>query len=506
MTDLAKLLAVAGLLAGCRELTGSAAPPLDRFHYPVGMALRHQLAGCSPGSGCSTCQGGTPDCHTLLYVASSNFDLSYDPKAGGTLMAVDPDQAVHREPLRPVGAPVLMGSFAGEVALLDDAACAGWETGGRQPLALVTSRSLDLLYAMPLGSDGAPSCSGCTVPLEVGLGDPYGVTVGCRAGPEVSAWISYQSTPFGTAWLTELPLGDPLATLAPRAALALGAAAIYQSVYDPTRARLYMSSRFYSPSFVPIRHLELDFPSAIQSPIRLDLVVPGSESTGIAVSSDGTRAYVALRLYEPGLATFGRPPDIGGALAVLDLSDVPQGGPSGRLLRLVSLGLGPSEVRAIRRTGMRDLVAITCTAGSALYLYDDEIGAVLRTIALDERSGAPLLGRQPFALAVESPWWKSAAAPEAVRLFVASFDQSFVTPVELDDPAHPARADVVRVVDPANPYCPASYCPVPVGGRPPVPCAGSSCPATCPAGVSPTDQAPCCPEECLVPMRIGPER
>ncbi|HSB20379.1 MAG TPA: hypothetical protein VLD85_10255 [Anaeromyxobacteraceae bacterium] len=487
MTKLAKFLAVAGLLAGCNDASRSAVPPLDRFHYPIGMALRHALDGCTSGPGCSTCQGGTPGCRTLLYVASSNFDLSYDPDTGGSLMAVDPDAAVHRQPLRSVGPPVLMGSFAGELALLDEASCPGWEDGTRQPLALVASRSLNLLYAMPLASDGAPSCgAGCTAPLAIGLGDPFGVTVTCRTGPggapEASAWIAYQSTPSATAWLTEVPLQQPLEPLAP---VTLGAAPVYESVYDPLRDRLYLTSRFYSAAFTPIRHVDLGFPTATQDPIRLDLAVPGSEATGIAISSDGTRAYVALRLYEPGLAQFGRPPDIGGALAVLDLTDIPAGGPSGRLLRLVPLGLGPAEVRAVARPGMRDLVAVTCTAGPSLYLYDDELGAVARAIGLDESTGTPLLGRQPFGLAVESPWWKSAAAPSAVRFFVASFDQSFVSVVELDDPARPASADVLRVTDPASASC-AAVCPT-------TPCAGSSCPPGCPAA-------------CLVPMRIGPER
>jgi hypothetical protein len=487
VTKLAKFLAVAGLLAGCNDASRSAVPPLDRFHYPIGMALRHALDGCTSGPGCSTCQGGTPGCRTLLYVASSNFDLSYAPDTGGSLLAVDPDAAVHLQPLRPVGAPVLMGSFAGELALLDEASCPGWEDGTRQPLALVASRSLGVLYAMPLASDGAPSCGpGCSTPLASTLGDPFGVTVTCRSGaggaPEASAWIAYQSTPSATAWLTEVPLRQPLEPLPP---FLLGAAVAYESVYDPLRDRLYLSSRFYSPSFVPIRHIDLGYPGVNQAPIRMELEVPGAETTGIAISSDGTRAYVALRLYEPGLAQFGRPPDIGGALAVLDLSELPAGGPSGRLLRLVPVGLGPAEVRAIARSGMRDLVAVTCTGGASLYLYDDELGAVARAIALDESTGTPLLGRQPFGLAVESPWWKSAAAPSAVRFFVASFDQSFVSVVELDDPSRPAGADVVRVTDPANASC-AAVCPT-------TPCAGSSCPPGCPAA-------------CLVPLRIGPER
>jgi hypothetical protein len=497
VTNPAKFLVVAALIGGCNDSSNRIAPPLDRFHYPIGIAVRHALAGCAPGPACSSCQGGTAGCRTLLYVASTNFDVAYDPDIGGTVMAVDPDQAVHLQPLQSVGETVLIGSFAGQLSVVDEATCPGWEDGTRAPLALVTSRSLDALYAMPLGSDGAPSCGdGCQVPLEAGLGDPFGVAVSCRgragAAPEVSAWVSYLSTQLSTGVVSQVDLHFPFDSqpLQPLTPFTFGEAVVNQAVYDPVRDRLYLTSRFFSPSFVPVRYMDLGFPTNIPAPIRVDLAVAGAETTGIAISSDGTRAYVALRLYDPDLALVVRPGDIGGALAVLDLADVPQGGLSGRLLGFAPLGLGPSEVRAIPRAGMRDLVAVTCTLDSSLYLYDDEIGAVAKVIGADPATGAPLLGRRAHGLAVESPFFKSAAAPSAVRLFVASFDQSFVSAVELDDPTRPAGADVVRIVDPGNPSCTAALCPVdPSTGT----CAGASCPGSCPAG-------------CLVPKRIGPER
>jgi hypothetical protein len=267
---------------------------------------------------------------------------------------------------------------------------------------------------------------------------------------------------------------------------------VYATAYDPVRNRLFLSSRFFGSGFVPIRYVDLGFLGGNPNPIRLDWSVAGAETTGIAISSDGTRAYVGLRLYEPDLGVIFRPPDIGGALAVLDITDAQGGGVSGRLLGLEPLGLGPSEVRVVPRAGLRDLVAVTCSVDSSLYLYDDEVGHVAKVIGPDPGTGAPLLGRQAFGLAVESPY-QSAASPDGVRLFVASFEESFISTVRLDDPARPSEAGLVELYDPARPGCPAaSACPALAET-----CSGTPCchGATCPG-------APAC-AACLVPFRIG---
>lgn len=58
--------AAAMTLASCYETGDGAAPPLDRFYYPVGMSVSH---------------GGS-----VLYVANSDFDLQFN---GGTLQSYD---------------------------------------------------------------------------------------------------------------------------------------------------------------------------------------------------------------------------------------------------------------------------------------------------------------------------------------------------------------------------------------------------------------------------------
>jgi hypothetical protein len=83
---------------------------------------------------------------------------------------------------------------------------------------------------------------------------------------------------------------------------------------------------------------------------------------------------------------------------------------------------------------MRDLVAVSCADDGTLYLYDDESGAVARVFALDPVTGKPELGKQPFGLAEE------VRSDGKVRLFVGSFDRSWVSVVRIDDPARPRNA------------------------------------------------------------------
>ena len=135
---------------------------------------------------------------------------------------------------------------------------------------------------------------------------------------------------------------------------------------------------------------------------------------------------------------------------MIDLREQPQGGPAARVLRVVPLDRGPTEVKVIHRDGQRDLVAITSTDDAALTLYDDEVGEIARVFGLfgrcDSESdnanapppcdpGKPLLGKQPFGLAVQ-PLTPTASQ---ARLFVGSFDRSWVNVIDID-PSRPQAA------------------------------------------------------------------
>ena len=453
----APLLALTSLLVlACRDQTLSTAPPFDQFYFPAGLALRHVPSGCV---------GGSAGCQTQLFVVSTNFDLRYDTALGGTLISVDVGQALAAAvapgapspvPIVPLGA-VRIGSFGGEVTLVDDATCAGWS--GAQ--ALVTSRSLKTLYRVDVDDQGALSCGAqCAVPLDQTLGDPYGITVACgnfSGAARSLAFVTYLRAPNGEGWLTQLDLQAADAAglpTSPTSQIDVGLAPTGQAAFDAARARLYVTSRYVNPVYEPLRWLDLGSPGLAASAINLASTVPGADLRGIALSSDGTRAYVALRIYDTVAATTlgGRPTtDLAGALAVVDISEQASGGPVANVLRLVPLDRGATEVRVIPRQpavaggqAPRDLVAVTSADDSTLTLYDDETGTIANTYALcgsvpgtgDPSApppcdpGNPLLGVQPFGLAVEP------MAAGAVRLYVGSFDRGWVNVIQLDG-AHP---------------------------------------------------------------------
>jgi hypothetical protein len=455
------LLALAGL-AACSEPRRNNSPPFDRFYYPTGIAL----------TTIETPQGK----HTGLVVLSSNFDLRYDVANGGTVLVVDVDETLAGSgsplPLAVVGA-TQVGSFGGQLAILDSTTCPDvWV----DPTAMVlaTSRSQDALYAIEMAPDGSltcdPSRAPCKVPLEPTLGDPFDVAIACGSFPEpvgtteqegfasadhAYAFVTYGQSANSEGWLSRLDMlaGDPAAS---RKQIDLGLSQSYAAIYDQGSARLFVTSRFASVGFNPLRWFgvavpRLDAELAPLGPSVLDVgaVVSGSDSRGMAISSDGERAYLALRMYDVDAATSlgGRPAgDVSGALAVIDLTDLSQGGPA-RVLSVVPLDRGPAEVKVIPRAGQRDLVAVTSSDDSALTLYDDQVGEIARVFGLcgsepDNANapqpcdtGEPLLGKQPFGLAVQP------GVPDAThaRLFVGSFDQSWVNVIDID-PSQPQAA------------------------------------------------------------------
>ena len=120
------------------------------------------------------------------------------------------------------------------------------------------------------------------------------------------------------------------------------------------------------------------------------------------------------------------------------------------------IGRGAQDVRVLPRctdpavcpaswaAGRRDVVAALSVVAGELTIYDDETHstAVFRTDDRDSNpdplkqpTGAPLLGHQPYGLAVD---------PDVVgtraRVWVGSYGDGFVTPIEvpLDAPDHAA--------------------------------------------------------------------
>ena len=430
------LIAALLALAACNEPVPDQAPPLDRFYYPSGLAL-------------ATGTGGTPS----LLVASSNFDLQYGPALGGSLIAVDPVASLGAAggALTELGSEII-GSYAGGVAVADPATCPGLAA----PVALVASRYTTDLHVVPLGPDGslaACPAGGCARPLDPDLLDPYAVAVACRAdGARRTALVAYLTSPrvgavvAGTAWVSELDLDDPARRLR---TYALGIGPVVDMAYDAETDRLYAVGRFTgltAPLFVvgldPCRPGDT---CPDHSVFSTDLFPSyrGAELQGIALSNpvagEARRAYVTARVYDPDLAAAlgGRPGfDVGGVLLVLDLTDGTAGEPGARILRAVPVELGPGQVRVLPpRAGLRDLVVLSSQTSGTISVYDDETGAVVRQVSLDDL-GIPEAGRQPFSLAVRD-------LGTSADVYVAAFDQSTVSVLHVPLDA-PAAADLVR--------------------------------------------------------------
>ncbi len=501
--------------AGCESSVPKVLPPLDpataSFYFPTGMAVRTLPSGKS-----------------ALLVVSSNFDLQYDQSTGGTLLAIDPDDAQTQNSLPVCGSndppssnccrsncgntlkllgAARMGSFGGEVAYADSSNCpqlAELRPGARARV-IAASRSENAAYWMTMDDQAQTdvlACAGnagsaCAIPLvspstlqqNAQLGDAYGVTIACSelggtpgtvngsTTRQASAFVTHQRAINDEGWVSEVPLVGSqdcsstennacLPDTPPRVPSGADSGDIrfqdlgatgdsYSSAYDAARGRLYVTSRFGSVGITPLRWLDFTvpllppLPPAPAVPTRqvgsfnLYAAIRGSLTRGLALSHDGTRGYMSVQIYDTTLATTtGSISVIASLLAILDLTPGPDGSPTFRVLGTVPVPAQPSVVKVLPpRSGKKDLVAVTCTDDGTLVLYDDEIGAVAASIGLDQTTGKPILGQQPFGLAVESQARTSGChltGSTCDRLYVGSFDRSWVNVVEVN-PDNPSE-------------------------------------------------------------------
>jgi len=465
-------------LAACSEPSVEQAPPMDRFLFPVTMAAL-------PATGRSS-----------LLVASSNFDLHYDGRTGGTLLPVDPRPATEGGSagkdgwalvkVPDAGAGARIGSFAGQVVVASAASCPGF-TGAAQPyLAIVPTRYDGRINAIPVAADGSLQpcpAGGCQAVPDPLLHDPWSATLACRAdGGRRSVFVGYQATAeklgyaAGTAWLEEF-LVDELAAgpaTATGRAIQVGYSTVLDTAYDEVRDRLVVVSRSYgvtAPLFLvdfppcsdrldpsPRSGASVDGACAQPRVTYRDVAsqLPGADVQAVALSNHqaglGRRAYVAARLYDPAAAALlGYRPatDLSGALLVMDLEDGVDGRPALTILRVVPLAVGSAQVRVLPiRPALpgggprRDLVVVSSSTDGLVTVYDDEEGLVARAIHRDAATGAPQPGREPYGLAVDPALLTSALGPVA-RVYVASYLQSVVTPLDVPLLA-PSQAHFVR--------------------------------------------------------------
>lgn len=425
MRRLAIVLAAAAA-AACNETSTTAPAPGDQFYQPTGIGVH---AG-------------------KLLVASSNSDLRFDEASGGTVIAVDPATA----PATLVGT-LNVQSFAGMMAVADPLAGCPIANPELGALALVPVRGEDQLYRIRVGAGGALACDGCALPLGgAEFVDPFSVGVACGDG-RARAFVGYLRTTNGASYLTQVDL-----------AKAPGDAGVVQTrnlqrvgqvrafAHDAELQRLYFT-RTVNASAATLLWLDLAdgcelvppappegqaaAPACRMGETGVDVIPRGLELRGIALSSSSVphrRAYLTARIYDADAAALAgvRVGDYDGLLLVADLVESLAGDLQLRFVRQIPIGYGATEVvRLPARAGQRDLVAALASDSGVLWLYDDETGELV-SIGRDELTGHPQIGRVPFGLAADP-----VAAGGVARLYVGSFQESFVTRIDvpLDDPA-----------------------------------------------------------------------
>ena len=464
MTQISKIVAILAFLmaAGCQDSYPVQVPPLDAFYFPTGIAVRSYPGPASAGG------------RSELVVVSSNFDLRYDSRTGGTVVAVDPDLSGDADvngPLAVLGG-YRMASFGGEVEIAD-ATCAplaaadpAVAAGGAK--VVVASRSARTIYRIDMDAAGALSGdAGTSTVLPVQLIDPYGVTVQCstRAGlSQAYAFVTHLFAPGNTGILSRLDLVTGVFDV-----IVLGVPPTYHSTFDPDTGKLFVTSKFGLGA--PLRWVDpLLFPatgSGEYAPVvggkDLTRFISGGLTRDTALSTDRQRLYVNFELVDVDTALrIGVIIPQGGGIGVFDLRPNPVNQPDLQLVSLVPTCLGSGQIKVLPgRPGKRDLVAVTCDTQGILVLYDDEAGNVVSTVGLDTGTGLPELGRLPFGLATEAidpsratpatvppnPAYRpSPCGPQSqacARIYVASFAQSWVNILELD-PAHPDQVALVK--------------------------------------------------------------
>lgn len=427
------------LVAACGAESKTPSGPLDRIRLPTGLAV---VDG-------------------RVIVASSNADLLFDERTGGSVIALDP---LSLDTVRIAGA-VNVRSFAGELAVarpgspgpgLPAAQACGTDVDpppgepARAALAVFGTRGSNTLNVLSVSPAGALACVRCGISPGPGVGDPLAVEVACGGG-RARAFTGYLGSTSGAAMVGELDL----VTHALRT-FNVGIGSVRGFAYDRERDRLYMVGVATGVP-TPLRWVDLGgctvgLPAGAGGctvgSATLSTLPRGLELRSLALGNPGApgtprRAYATARLYDADAAAVNgfRTTDFGGLLLVLDLVDDAFGGVEPQVVRSFPIGRGAQTVRVLPRhpgwaADRRDVVAALAVDAGVLWIYDDE-ERTLAAFGKDEATGAPLLGHEPFGLAVDP-----VAAGTTARLWVGSYRDGFVTPVDvaLDAPDRAAYA------------------------------------------------------------------
>lgn len=483
----------------CTRDYGSALPVHGLPHRSLLLALALALA-CAKGA--SRPNAPTDRLHFPAWIASSgeqllvvNLDqnLAYE---NGAVVALDPVPAASGDPNRPasgLGPGVPVPNMAGKL-LVVDAATAGdcaesfltGDGGYALPFALVAGRFDNALYEVPLDPvTGVPSGGARRIDLHpVSASVPYAVGFSCGIDRRPRAWVSYQTGQNDVGYVSQIDLGqEPLpAGMRRIVQVNTGLGPARSFAYDGAHDRLYFTGKEHDLR-APVRWIDVGsgcrvFANGVQDEreggchvdggFDLSLQLRGAEPNEIALSSaefpctsgdltgNCRRAYLSVRMYDADLAAFlgSRPStDVGGKLVVLELPEGGLGRPEPQVVADLDIGVMAGELHVIPRSGKRDLVAVTAVDDDLLWLYDDEIGAMVKVFGRDAM-GVPALGHLPTGIASRD------MGGGVVRLFVTSYEDNWVSAVDVPS-ADPAAAWLVRVTAPSDPV--GTMCP-PAGG------------------------------------------
>ncbi len=429
------LPAAIALLLACAKAGEQPSPPLDRLHYPAWLATWEDQ----------------------LLVVNLDQNLAY---SAGTLVAFDDSDT----------AGVLRGGLpvpnvAGKILVPSDEEKGACAFGAWVPddFALVGGRTEDVLLMPALASGAGPACGdGCRIDLDpFSATYPFGVGFTCSADGTPRAWVGFQEGRDGTGYLAQVDLSKAEPEVVQ---VNLGAGTPRSFAYDAARDRLYVTGKEHNLS-APIKWidvgdgcLEFDEDDGVQDESRggchvssgfdLSQRLRGAEPNEIKLSTQewpctsggysGTcrRAYVSVRVYDADVATYlGTRPssDVGGMLVVLELPESGLGRPDPQWIGAWEIGVTAGSVLVLPREGRPDLVAVAAVEDDLLWLYDDEVGAMVKVFGRSA-TGVPPLGHELSGLASRD------MGGGVVRVFVSAFEDDWVSAVDvpLDDPASAA--------------------------------------------------------------------
>lgn len=410
------LAVVLAALGACAPPERDAAP-LDRLTFPTGLAFHEGR----------------------LVAVSSNFDLTYDADDGGSVMTIAADASLGAA--AQVDGAVRIPSYGGQVAVAAPAPC-----GLPAAQVVSVSRKSRNAYVLALDGAGALSCgAGCELPLGAGGGmDPYGVTVACTPGRPARAFVGFLRSSDGLPRLAEITLGDVPSARTGVISNASGTTGTL--AYDPDADRLFFTGLGSGTSLAWIDlaggcRIGDDDAACVVQQATLAATVRGAALRALALGAlrPGVprRLYAAATMYDADLeASAGFRLEIGSALLVLELEENAFGSVTPRFLGSIDMYFGAGEVRVLpAQPGRGDVVAVAAGEAGEIWLYDDDVGQFVAKVGRDPLTGAPLLGRLPYAMALET-------RADAVRIYVASFEEGFVSAVDVD-PENPGAPVIV---------------------------------------------------------------